>query len=70
MDILDEDIDKRWKKYEDDKFKKEIKENKKKQKQTVAKKLYFATVCFWVILYCSYANIAGGYSYPPDLNQR
>ena len=31
----------------------EIKENKKKQKQTVAKKLYFATVCFWVILYWS-----------------
>lgn len=30
LDILDEDIDKRWKKYEDDKFKKEIKENKKK----------------------------------------
>lgn len=48
----------------------EIKENKKKQKQTVAKKLYFATVCFWVILYYSYANIAGGYSYPLDLNQR
>ncbi|WP_270736858.1 hypothetical protein [Streptococcus anginosus] len=30
LDILDEDIDKRWKKYEDEKFKKEIKENKKK----------------------------------------
>ena len=30
LDILDEDIDKRWKKYKDEKFKKEIKENKKK----------------------------------------
>lgn len=30
LDILDEDIDKRWKKYEDEKFKKEIKGNKKK----------------------------------------
>ena len=30
LDILDEDIDKRWEKYEDEKFKKEIKENKKK----------------------------------------
>lgn len=30
LEILDEDIDKRWKKYKDEKFKKEIKENKKK----------------------------------------
>ena len=30
LDILDKDIDKRWKEFKDDKFKKEIKENKKK----------------------------------------
>ena len=30
LDILDKDIDKRWNEFKDDKFKKEIKENKKK----------------------------------------